>query len=111
MALVIPKMAGYRDGGLTVLQRSHRGFPGVPGIKADPPQVKRPYPREAGPVPSQLLSNARRLPSLVLEPWKPSARGFWAGAPAGHVFFILLRPPQQVFGFRPLLGSEEEGLG
>ena len=56
--------------------------------------------------PSQLLSDPRQLPSLVLDPLKPVAGGFWGRVFAGHFFFLLLFwLLQQLFGFCPLLGG------
>lgn len=78
---------------------------GSPTSKADPPQVKRPYPREAGPVPSQLLSNARRLPSLSWSRGSLRLGVLGRGPCWPRLLHPFSGPRQQVFGFCPLLGG------
>lgn len=58
--------------------------------------------------PSQLLSDPRRPPRLVLDPLKSVARGFWGRVSSGHFFLLLLVLLflwllKQLFGFCPLL--------
>uniref|UniRef100_A0A480HTV7 Prolyl 3-hydroxylase 3 isoform X1 n=1 Tax=Sus scrofa TaxID=9823 RepID=A0A480HTV7_PIG len=99
-ALGIPEMVGVQGQGARCSAPVTWGLLLGPGTKADPPRGTSP---RSWLGPSQLLSDPRRLPSLVLGPLKPAAGGFWGRVSAGHFFPLLLWHLQQLFGFCPLL--------
>lgn len=106
-ALGIPEMVGVQGQGARCSAPVTWGLLLGPGTKADPPRGTSP---RSWLGPSQLLSDPRRLPSLVLGPLKPAAGGFWGRVSAGHFFPLLLWHLQQLFGFCPLLVGGKEAL-